>query len=131
MRIKILCPDGQHYVGVNQDGSVDAEPTVADVWEIFELEEFADGRVALKTLDSHPQPNQYVRAVGGGGAELIADRCQANDHEKFTQQTLPGDRVALMTSSQNFWRAIDAGGGELDCAATVPDAWEAFTIQVV
>ncbi len=131
MRIKILCPDGQHYVGVNQDGTLDADPTVADLWEIFELEEFSDGRFAIQTLACHPQPSQYVRAVNGGGAELVADRSQANDHEKFSKHSLPGGRVALKTASQKFWRAIGAGGGALDCGAAVPDAWEAFTIQIV
>ncbi|QEG43211.1 fascin domain-containing protein [Roseimaritima ulvae] len=131
MRIVILCPDGEHYVGAQENGLLYAQPTSARCWEKFQLEELSDGRFALKTIECHPLPNQYVRAEAGGGGNLIADRTQPDEHEKFTLESLPEGRLAIRTVNDLYWRADQSGGGALDCGATVPDAWEAFTIQLV
>ncbi len=129
MRVKILCGDGIHYVRAFRDGVLDATADSASTWETFEYEEFDDGRFALKTLDTHPEPSQYVRAQAGGGGVLSADRCVANDHEKFTRETLSGGKLAIRTHGGNYWRAKNLGGAELDCIASTPSTWEAFTIE--
>ena len=131
MRVNILCADGIHYLRVFRDGSIDAQATVASTWETFEFEEHADQRFSLRTLGSHPQPNQYLRAQAGGGGDLSADRDVPNDHEKFGKLALGGGKLAIRTRNGSYWRAKHKGGAELDCRATVPDLWEVFTIQVV
>ena len=131
MRIVIVCPDGEHYVGAQGNGLLYAEPTLARCWEKFQLEELSNGRFALKTTECHPLPNRYVRAVGGGGGQLIADRPQPDAHEQYTLESLPDGRVAIRTTSGLYWRADQSGGNALDCGASVADAWEAFTIQLV
>jgi len=131
MKINILCPDRVHYVRAFRDGKLDAIASLASTWETFEMETFSDGRVAFKTLPSHPLPGLYVRAIAGGGGDLVADRDIANDHEKFTKVVLPNDRIALLTTKGFFWRAKDLGGGKLDCIATAQREWEVFTIKTV
>lgn len=131
MRINILCPDGEHYVRAAIDGTLDAVATIASVWETFELEEISDGRFAIRTLDAHPQAGMYVRAVGGGGAGLSADRRVANDHEKFTKDSLSDGKIAIRAEKGQYWRAKDAGGSTLDCLANNALAWESFTIELV
>ena len=131
MRVKILCPDGVHYVRVSQNGSLDAVASQVSTWETFELETLDDGRFTLRTLPSHPSASQYVRAIAGGGNGLSADRDVANDHEKFFRLPLSGGGVAIRTENQSYWRARNLGGETLDCLATETDSWEAFTIQAI
>ena len=131
MRVKILCADGTHWVRVFRDVTLDATATSARCWETFEMEQFPDGQITLRTLARHPRAYQYVRAVGGGGAILSADRDEARGHEMFTRVPLGDGRCAIKTASGHFWRAKGLGGGELDCHALVQDAWEVFTIQTV
>lgn len=131
MRVKILCPDGTHYVRAFRDGQLDAKASSASTWEIFELEEFSDGRFALKTLPAHPLTAHYVRAEGGGGGKLKADRCSASDHEKFQKQLLSDGKVAIRTHGGHYWRAKHGGGDELDTLATAQSTWEAFRIEKV
>ncbi len=131
MRVKILCPDGVHYVRTFTDGVLDAKASTASTWEVFDMEVFSDGRFALKTIPAHPLPERYVRAVGGGGNVLSADRCQPNDHEKFTLVKLDHGKVAIRTHEGNFWRAKQLGGADLDSLATARSTWEVFEIQPV
>lgn len=131
MRVNILCPDGVHYVRAAGDGTLDAGATIADTWECFILEEQSDGHFALRTIDEHPQPRRYVRADCGREKTLVADRCEAAEHEHFTLESLGDGRVAIRTYHDGYWRAVSEGGSTLDCQGQVPDAWEAFTIRII
>lgn len=131
MQVKIRYADGVHFVRVGRDGKLDATADRGGLWEIFDFEIFPDGRFALRTLNAHPVPHKYVRAVGGGGGELIADRDVANDHEKFTKVNGIGFELAIRTAGGEFWRAKNAGGSEFDAAATEQRGWEQFSILAV
>ncbi|TWU42537.1 fascin domain-containing protein [Novipirellula artificiosorum] len=129
MQVAILSADGNHFVRASRDGTLDAVAEEVSTWEMFEYEEYPDGRFSLKTLASHPAGSQFVRARGGGGGLLSADRAIASDHEKFTKNAIANGQVAIQTSDGRFWRAKNLGGAELDCHATVVSSWEAFTIK--
>jgi hypothetical protein len=129
MLVKIRCSKNDCFVRVGRDGQLDASAERGGVWETFELEECTDQSFTLRTRPSHPQPQKYVRAVGGGGGALIADREVANAHEKFTKLALNGCKSAIQTSNGNYWRAKNGGGGELDAKSEEQLAWEVFSIE--
>jgi hypothetical protein len=129
MKVKIRCADGVHYVRAGRDGKLDATAERGGIWETFELVKFSDERFALRTLPLHRESQKYVRAVGGGGGALIADRDVANDHEKFTKIEIDGCKSAIQTSNGHFWRAKNGGGGKLDTTPEERYAWEVFFIK--
>jgi GH18 family chitinase len=119
-------------------GELNAEATVAEEWESFQLldadgGDLLDGDVVyLLAYDGQ----SYVRAVGGGGAGVDVTATSRVEEAAFEIVRVDGpgaveagDTVALRTvSGQTFVTAQDGGGSTV--AATAPEslAWEHFVL---
>ncbi len=67
-------------------GAVTTDSRVALEEQTFELRRHDDGKIDLFT-----HHRRYLRAEGGGGGEVFADRTASRGHERFTME---GDNVA-------------------------------------
>ena len=98
--------------------------------------ELSDGDVAgaravyghARTIALRSMAGKYVRAVGGGGDRLQADRTRIDDHEVYRVIELGNDKVALRTHSGHYLRAHVGGGSYLRADVTHIGSHEKFEI---
>ena len=113
---------GQYIVAEGGGGgAVNADRVEVGPWEIFEVIDVGDGKVALKTDNG-----RYLVAEGGGGGAINADRVEIGPWEKFTIIPLRGNKICLKTSTGHFVVAEGGGGGAVNGNRDRCGEWETF-----
>jgi hypothetical protein len=75
----------------------------------------------------------YVRAVGGGGDDVVADVREPKSSERFTLEWLAPNqsKVRIRTRDGFYLHAVQGGGGNLDARVKEPRTSEEFAVEWV
>lgn len=104
---------------------LNATRTVGDAWEKFGVVMVEEpNKIALRAVNG-----RYVRAVGGGGGALIADRDEIKGHETYTLVTADGGGYGLRTYNDLYICAELGGGGIVVANRPVLAAWETWHVS--
>ncbi len=116
--------DRGYYIGLERGGNrLLARAVAPGRDETFELVRVSEDRYALRA------PNGYfVKAEGGGGASLVADRSEVGEWETFRLSPLGGERFGLLTHRSRFVSADQGGGGALTARSYEAKDWESFRL---
>ncbi len=135
--INLLTNNG-HFVVAKDGGSdkVEADRSVADLWETFLLVDLNGGKLISGDLVNLRSQNLcYLVAEHGGGAEVRADRNQADKWETFTIIKVNGgeeikynDLIALRAYNGQFVVAEGGGGGKVKANRNSISFWETFKL---
>jgi len=116
-RTSFKTADG-HFLCLSHNDRIVADCTTGDGPALFEVEPLGESRVALKAANG-----KYVRAEGGGGRELVANRDLVEAWETFTI-TRHGASVALQAANGLFVSPQQGGGGPVLADGPAFGPWE-------
>lgn len=96
------------YVRAEPDGDLKADAGSIDDWEKYRVIERGQDDYGRRRIALRNHHGRYLRAVGGGGGELVADRYYADTHETFTLIPASDGRYALRTHNGRYVRVLSS-----------------------
>jgi hypothetical protein len=129
-----------HFVQAKEGGGdgMGADGTQNGPWErlrMFECQTvIINGGKTRRIVAFQTHNGQYVGAVGGGGAQVIAQASVIGPWELFYLDVLPGGfgKVTIQCSNEvHYWTAPGGGGGPLGADKTVAQQWETFLLGTI
>jgi hypothetical protein len=113
-----------------RDVALNYEVTMAAGAEKAAKADSGDSKQPLATATLKTREGFYVRAVKGGGDDVVADAREPRTSERFTFEWLDGSkRVRIRTREGFYLHPEQGGGGDLDAERREPGTSEVFEVE--